>query len=341
VKLVLDTNAIWNDSFLSAPSLVTLAREQKRIGYSVYMPEVVVQEQVKHFRQRREELAKEFRKLEGLFAGVSTGRFPKLSPRPALESYEEDLRSRLKELAIQVLAYPKVSNEALVRRAVQERRPFKTKEQQGFHDVLIWENVLQIATGRDADEVVLVSGDSGFGENALDPTLQEEAKERGGRSVSLLKSVKAAVDIYVNPHLEAISNLKASLTSGALTGFVREWLEQNLDRELSNREFTKRELGLQHSNFVAGYWENTRRLLSVEATDAKKTEQGLVIARMHARVEANVSCVEYVPDSVRPVPDMWTDYQTERRIADVEIEWLFDPQASEVKNFSIVSVAWP
>lgn len=338
MKLVLDTNVLWNDSFLRTPSLVTLATEQKGCGYSLYVPEVVVQEQVKHFREKRDELLRETRRVESLFSSLSTNRPPRLVPKPSVEAYEGELRARVKELRINVLPHPKVSHEALVQRAIQGRKPFGTDKQRGFHDVLIWETVLQLS---DAGEpVYLVSNDSDFGKDELDAGLAAEVATRRAGTVTLLKSIQSAVETHVTPHLTAISTLKAELTSGALAPFVSEWLAENLDRELSRYEFTKRELGLQ-GNFHGGTWDLTRRVIETTATDAKKTEEGLVIVRLEVRVEGEITYVEYVPDSVRPVPDMFTDYQTEGRIAVVQFEWLFDPVRNEVKNSSLVSVRLP
>ena len=337
---ILDTNALWNDYFLSSPSLVTLAREQPRCGYALSVPEVAIREHIRHFVAEREELLAEHRKLEGRLANISKGRLTKLSLKPSPEAFETELAARLKDLGIHVLGYPKVSNEALVARAVRNRRPFSGKKQQGLHDVLIWENVLQVAVSGNFEEVTLVSGDSAFGDDSLHPDLEEEVTERGGCIVSLLKSIREAIDRHVSPFLEAIANLKAELNGGVLAGFVDAWLRENVDRELSSRDFTRKELGLQRSQYWGGYWAGTRRIVSAVATDVGRTEQGLAIVRFKVRVEGEMTYAEYLPDSVRFDAFTSTDYLTEARAADVELEWLFDREKKEVASYSIIGIKW-
>ena len=60
MQVLLDTNALHRDYFLTKPATVALAREQLRGGYAVIVPEVVVQEHIKHFRDERKKLSAAF-----------------------------------------------------------------------------------------------------------------------------------------------------------------------------------------------------------------------------------------------------------------------------------------
>ena len=168
MQFLLDTNALHRDYFLTKPAVVALAREQSRGGYAVIVPEVVVQEHMKHFREDRKELISAFTE----YAHVTTTDLAPSLLYPPTETYPDVLRARLAELSIRVAPHPAASHADVVARAVGGRLPFFGDGQQGYNDVLIWETALELCR---SDQVILVSKDKrAFGPDRLDSELERE-----------------------------------------------------------------------------------------------------------------------------------------------------------------------
>lgn len=239
MKIVVDTNALHRDYLLRRAALVSIASTRDRTGCSLFLPEVVVAEHVKHFRDARKmatsQLRQATRDVEQLF-GVHIAA---IAPEDVPDKVEATLRERLAELGIGVLPSPAISHAEVMSRAVLRTPPF-SQDGRGYQDTLIWLSVLELL--RSGDRVVLVSNDKAFGDPCLDPELAEEvAKATVASSFTLAQTLSDVLQALVQPRLERLSHLEETLTRGSSGLDLKAWLSENLAPVLRDHESRRAE----------------------------------------------------------------------------------------------------
>lgn len=296
MKILLDTNSLHRDYFLSRPGTVALAQGQVKGGYRVFVPEVVLQEHIKHFCRDRVKLEAVLSELRSVV--TSDGGSVLLTP--SLADYPEVLRARLTELGIDVAGYPAVTHADIVRRAIAGVRPFAGEGQQGYHDALIWESALAMC---EAGPLVLVSKDAAaFGSDGLDPELENELERRGvvGR-ISLMRSIQDVVEKFVSPILDRLGDLERSLNLNMGPVKPREWLMEEvngwkridsllwdwLQAEDFVDERTEYRGGSRHS--ISARWRHTMELKRVVASNARRLANGQVLVRLDVEIAGEAS----------------------------------------------------
>jgi hypothetical protein len=55
-----------------------------------------------------------------------------------------------------ILPFPRITHEAVVKRALQRRQPFDPEGKDGYRDTLLWESLIELTAN---DEVVFASRD--------------------------------------------------------------------------------------------------------------------------------------------------------------------------------------
>lgn len=182
--VVLDSNELARDFALVSLRYQLLTHTIGRPWFKVTVPEVVVEETIANYDRAMRKVrdgvdlpGRERRRL-GLhvFGPLSTA------------AYRDYLIERFDErLGIDVLTWPEISHEELVRRAVNRIPPFNSNGG-GYRDSLVWANVLDLA--RRGHEVVLVSSDKAFAgdDGRLKTALRAELAELDG-SVELVREL--------------------------------------------------------------------------------------------------------------------------------------------------------
>lgn len=144
MKIILDTNVIHRDYNLNGSIVLKLSDAAKTLGYEVYVPEVVIDEV---FRQYRNELGAAYEKYtKG--ASLLSDLGQRVIKQTIGDDYLKDTviakktayHQRLKELGISVLPYPATKHKSLVLKELEGRKPF-TSSKKGYRDALIWETV--------------------------------------------------------------------------------------------------------------------------------------------------------------------------------------------------------
>lgn len=152
VTVLLDSNAIWNQWWLTGKSWEYLRSlvEERRID--LFVPEVVVQEVVRGRHHDANELIVALDKINLsrierlLRLGLPTKREHLASKvQELVADYDTELRARLDELRAVVFPIPSVSHQTVLTRALESRRPFDTKGRDGYRDVLIWHSLLEVS----------------------------------------------------------------------------------------------------------------------------------------------------------------------------------------------------
>ncbi|MGA5351124.1 PIN domain-containing protein [Streptomyces thermodiastaticus] len=169
VTVAVDTSAFFSDLMMKNEAWINTLLRAKRGEIDLWVPEVVIQESLRHFNRSLEAALKEMR--DGL-AAVRALRLDEdlLPPRKELEKsvrekaegFEERFRQRLLDAGARFLALPSISHADLLSRAIAEKKPFRRKVQDpdkqgpdGYRDALIWASITEAASGFTEDDTLI------------------------------------------------------------------------------------------------------------------------------------------------------------------------------------------
>lgn len=158
--LIIDTNVIYQDYALNRSRINVLCKSSVFLNHKVFVPEVVVDEFIKQYKEELQAIEKDVKSL------VKNGRKCMLDVDhlnwdfdSAAESYSDFLYRRLAEFDIVVIPYPKTLHKDIVARELSHRKPFKDSKK-GYRDALIWESVKEHALANPDAEIVFISENS-------------------------------------------------------------------------------------------------------------------------------------------------------------------------------------
>lgn len=148
MKIVFDTNILYDDFFLKRAQIVDICETARQYNIEVYIPEVVYDEIINQYGEKIDEIEKEIdssvRKVRSISTSLSLENIINgVTKKQLLDEYPSILDKRLEELDIKILPYPSISHKDIVARDLKRRRPFQ-KSGKGYRDALIWETILSI-----------------------------------------------------------------------------------------------------------------------------------------------------------------------------------------------------
>ena len=150
--VVIDTTAFFNAPLLGGKRWPELLEHCIRGSLVLVVPEVVIQEAVRH--QKRASLTA-IKKLTELNQCLRQAGGTEIDVRVRISElekqrteYEEWLRSALTDSGVKIHPHPQISHQQLTEWAMLDRQPFKPDET-GYRDALIWATVLEIAEAAD------------------------------------------------------------------------------------------------------------------------------------------------------------------------------------------------
>lgn len=174
VTVAIDTSAFFSDLAMKNEAWVNTLLRAQRGEIDLWVPEVVVQESIRHFNRSLEVAIKEMRdglaKVRAL--RLDENLFPsrgdlERSVRAKAEGFEERFRRRLLDAGASILGLPSISHTELLSRAIAEKKPFRHKAQDpgkkgpdGYRDALIWASVTEAASRFTADDTLIFVTDN-------------------------------------------------------------------------------------------------------------------------------------------------------------------------------------
>lgn len=162
--VVVDTTTIHPDLQLNRSDWRQLLDHSERGDVRLFIPEIVVRESERHFSKKMTD--EEKKSVAGIRAFRALGFTEQTLPTEAAvrnqaqtekDTYRERLLLILSARRVSLLPLPSVSHDALTRRELDGRKPFKDNGT-GYRDALIWSTVLELCAAEpEAGELLFVS----------------------------------------------------------------------------------------------------------------------------------------------------------------------------------------
>lgn len=266
--VVLDSTVFWDDPNVKSAAWPLLREFTLRTDSTVFVPEVVIDEVEANFGKRLNETVQEVRNAAHSVARLIDALYEVSEPQRAEEllRYSKRLRCRLEELSIQTLGYPSIAHADLVKRQVNQQRPFQAKGT-GYRDALIWHSLLELLDGYKEKCVLVTRNSTDFSASKDSPTvihsdLQTDLDTRGIKAkVSLSKDLDAFLDKHAKPSLKSLDDLKRELETG-----------KPID--------LKDELKSRFNQILEEINSNSTRLLRLRRHDLRELEEPIGISSM-------------------------------------------------------------
>lgn len=237
LRLFLDTNQIIRNEYFLDSNLCSLFKtyvKKKKDDVVLYVPQIVIEETCKHFRQEMAESPFGLRTIQKLIADQN------INLTWLGKWYSDYLRAELVALGGVIIGYPSIAHEEIVHRYVLGRKPFAKKkgDARGYKDSLLWHSLLQVAKEDkeiSENQYVLITDDKDFcsregdGEYVLHGDLQSEIDELGVGHLEIMGNLKQFRAKYIDPviiDIDGENRLREFL--GSNESLLREKLNEDV-----------------------------------------------------------------------------------------------------------------
>ena len=250
MHIVLDTNIIVSEGYGTSRRFKLFLSVARTLNYSVYVPEIVIDEVVAKFSRVSEcetrSLRKHMTNLSRMLSRSLSDPLDALDMAGQTECFRNRLLAQLCQAGVQKLGYPSIPHRKVATRANSRKKPFD-KKGSGYRDTLIWMTVLDLVPSVDA-QIVLVSTDRAFqGKGTeLDHQLIVESKgiANGTTEVALATDLNTLIGDYIRPNLQNVPWSDPLAILDQLTHDAPEKLEEKIREEYAHRELDSSQIGL-------------------------------------------------------------------------------------------------
>jgi len=326
MKVIIDTTALVSDLRLGGSHFATFLQWLKAERYELVVPAVCVEETVNKFAERLAELLKSARRAErDLRALLATGDPLLRSPdeKQEIARYRLFLSTHLAKVGARIAAFPSISHEAVVERALARKKPFAISGT-GYRDFLIWRTVVAEADTGHFEVVFITNNARDFAEGTkLHPDLRADLRSSGvdPSRVTWIASIRDFNERYILPRLREEEALKAELVGSTPAGeSLRRWVTSHLDDLLTSEDLL---LSGERLEPGIGYASSPklRRVSEVRVEDLYDLDDVTLIATAVFVLEVEFS-----------LTFSWEDFRRSERV----VEILGDDQENE--PFSTVTI---
>ena len=208
--VAVDTTEFFNSPYMDSVRWKQFWAYMQRTSATLVVPQVVVEEAKRHFRKKLETAVSQLGNAASLLnralhrKEIST---PDIHIEKVCSDYEKELLKLLRHA--KVPKYADVSLEVVMKRCLDNRKPFDHKGRKGFRDAVIWEGVREVLNDTEEACVVLITTNT----NDFGP--------HGGLARDLVEEVQGAVVVcygmdkfgeeYAKPLFEKLDDAKAVL----------------------------------------------------------------------------------------------------------------------------------
>jgi hypothetical protein len=216
VLVIVDTTEFKKDRFLADNAFRLLLRGSERRDFRVAIGEVTIREAVNHVRASGEkalgELDRALKALRNLRQPLAPKISTDLTAQTIADSYEVFLRRELTRHDVQIAPLPTVSHDAVLRRALDRRKPFDAKGHDGYRDALLWETIRELSK-QSSEPIAFITNNHGdFGDGGAGSTLASSLmSEAPDARITRWDSLEAFTAAHVQPVLEVVDELNTRL----------------------------------------------------------------------------------------------------------------------------------
>lgn len=149
--IFLDTSIVIAENYLRSSAASSLLKSSRFLGLRLVIPQVVVDETK---GRHRLDLAEKYEKYRGVRADLNklTGKrlVADVNIRKAHKAFSNWFESMLKEYKVDILPYPKLKPQQMVKASYKRNKPFK-RNGEGFKDYLVWKSIVSAISKRRED----------------------------------------------------------------------------------------------------------------------------------------------------------------------------------------------
>lgn len=214
MKVILDTNIIFNDFHLKGAKIKGLCESVKLTGDTVHIPKVVVDESINKYREKIEECKSaidkamsNFKRLAGEVVGDNF--MYEEFMKEESKQYADNFMKRLRELEINIIPYPSTSHQELVKRDLARKKPFQ-ETGKGYRDALIWESVKSLCETSSSENPKIIFVNKNHKDfcsgKLLHPDLKDDLVDKD--SVRIIEDIDIFMEEYVKPQQERLKKLE-------------------------------------------------------------------------------------------------------------------------------------
>lgn len=262
--IIIDTNVVHLDYMLSKPRITALCSTCASLDHLVFIPDVVVDELVKQYKEEVYAYAEQINKAlnqmnrRGVPIGVTA-----IDKQALTSGYEATLRTKIASLGIHIIGYPKTAHKEMVARELCKRKPFKDGCK-GYRDSLIWESIKEHCISIDKSiEVVFLSENSddfaGKDKRTFHKDLLEDIDAIGinRNRIRLVTGTQAFIENEILGKSKELQELLAELQSTKAIGDidVLEEVKNFVNDDLISNYITEDYFG-DKMTYIPGYYEN-------------------------------------------------------------------------------------
>ena len=301
MKVILDTNVIFEDFNFRKTNTQILLSEVKEGNLALLIPEIVLDEAVNKYRQRLEKGQKDITSELETLGELAQQVFKSPIATQQVEQLANEYRARLdqlfKDYGITIIPYPTTDHRFLANKAMHKKKPFNSNEK-GYRDNLIWENIKSLISAVDEDiaskpEVVFVthnhtdfmSGDKLHEDLTSELTDQDLHTD----TIAVYRSIKECVDAVIKLYTIQAEEFKQRLDANDFLDFkVKDIIIEYLDDE-----YVGKELGRFEFTSPGDYIDDEREIISydedfkIEDLSVKKlnADEFVIGARINVETE--------------------------------------------------------
>lgn len=289
MRIVFDSSVMYDDLRFVLPYSRLLLQASRAEEIRVVVPEVVVLEAEKRFREKVEKhvRAAEKSRRELLDLGVESD-IDVADVDAATTAYAAELRRALAGANVRVPGPPAVSHMDVAKRAIARTQPFSGGGS-GYQDTLIW---LQVVEEAREDDVVFLTRDMddfGDGNGQLAPDLVADLEAAGipAERVKLSPTTTEAVRAHLGPSITSVTRARAAVDDPDF----RDHLLEAVAEQLLYEEITvpQEDEELRRLDVREGEVDSVETLDDLEVDDAQELEGGTLAFNFGGVATAEIS----------------------------------------------------
>lgn len=258
MKIILDTNIIRSDFFLSSNQFQILKDFAIKTFSTLVIPKIVMEELFALYKRellnQTVNIQRSLIKLNKLLNGLKViHQNLELDIYEVIKDYEAYIHDKLAQINSEMPEYKDSFLKEVIKRSNERIKPISIKGEE-FRDTILWLTILDYLNQEKSEEVVFISNNvmdfADGNQMFLHPSLQEDLRKQG----SNLKYYKSLSEFFSN-HVNKIIFIS------------KEWLIKNLDWEKLNLDAKGAVEGIHCTFFYNCYYGNKYDEYDVEYWD--------------------------------------------------------------------------